>query len=103
MKTLHIMMILSGILLCCSEMAFAQEKYTISGTVADAETGEKLVGASVFEKETKNGAMANTSGFYSLTLIKGTHTITYAFVGYKKLEEAIELDRNITLNVKLSP
>ena len=97
------MMILSGILLCFSEMVFAQEKFTISGTVTDAETGETLVGASVFEKETKIGAMANTSGFYSLILTKGIHTITYAFVGYEKIEEDIDLNANITRNVKLSP
>ena len=96
-------MILSGILLCCSEMALAQEKFTISGTMSDAETGETLVGASVFDKETKNGTMANTSGFYSLTLTKGAYTITYAFVGYEQIEKDIDLNDNITLNITLSP
>ena len=96
-------MILLSFLFCFSGVVLAQEKFTISGTVTDAETGETLVGVSVFEKETKKGTMANTSGFYSLTLEKGAHTITYAFVGYEKIEEDIDLNGNITRNVKLSP
>ena len=33
----------------CAQTALAQEKYTISGIVTDAETGEELVGANVHE------------------------------------------------------
>ncbi|MFC1692247.1 carboxypeptidase-like regulatory domain-containing protein [Candidatus Latescibacterota bacterium] len=103
MKTSYKNMILLSILLCCSQMAQAQEKYTISGTVADAETGEILIGVGVYEKGTSNGTMTNDSGFYSLTLAKGTHKITYAFVGYERIEKDIDFNENISSHIKLKP
>ena len=48
------------------------EKSTLSGYVRDAATGETLPGAAVVIKGTTTGAVANTYGFYSLTLPKGS-------------------------------
>ena len=44
--------------------ASAQKKYTISGTIKDAATGEVLIGATVKLKEaTQNGTASNSYGF----------------------------------------
>ena len=47
--------------------AFAQKKFTVSGTIKDDATGEQLIGASVRIKElSQTGTATNNYGFYSL-------------------------------------
>ena len=41
---------------------------TISGYVCDAESGERLIGASVYDTVSHQGAVTNTAGFYTLTI-----------------------------------
>jgi len=55
--------------------ATAQEKFTLSGTVKNAENGEALIGAYVVVKELRNtGASSNAYGFFSLTVPGGHYT-----------------------------
>ncbi|UOQ73826.1 carboxypeptidase-like regulatory domain-containing protein [Hymenobacter cellulosilyticus] len=61
----------------------ASGKVTVSGYLKDAANGEALVGATVVVKSLGVGATANEYGFYSLTLPKGSYTITYTFLGYE--------------------
>ena len=46
----------------------AQDKFVISGTLSDAETGETLISATVFAPKTGAGTTTNVYGLYSLTL-----------------------------------
>ena len=55
------------IVLIWSYLGFAQEKYTISGTLKDQANGETLLGATILLKGTAIGATTNEYGFYSLT------------------------------------
>src|ERR1035437_876119 len=73
----------------------AQNKYTISGYVKDAKTGEELIGASVIIKEMKaTGATANAYGFYSITIPEGNYTVTSQFIGYGLKSVQVELKQN---------
>ena len=60
---------------------FGQEKYTLSGYVKDNETGEFLIGATIYLKENLKGVSTNQYGFYSLTVDKGNYSIVYSFLG----------------------
>jgi hypothetical protein len=74
---------------------FAQEKYTISGTIKDKKNGETVIGAIVRVNELKGtGAATNEYGFYSLTLPKGTYTLSFEFLGYKTQALSVTLDKN---------
>ncbi|MCK9612045.1 MAG: TonB-dependent receptor [Bacteroidales bacterium] len=84
------------------ELSFSQ-KYTISGYVKDATTGEFLIGSNVYIKELMKGTSANTYGFYSITIEKGEYNLVCSFVGYKDFEEKTTLDKNIKLNISLEP
>ena len=79
------------------------QKYTISGYVKDNSTGEFLIGANVYIKELMKGASTNTYGFYSITVDKGEYNLVTSFVGYKDLEQKINLDKNTKLNISLDP
>lgn len=82
---------------------FAQNKFSISGTIKDAATGEEIIGASVRLKEKPTiGAVTNEYGFYSLTLEKGTYTLLFDYVGYQTIEKQVVLDKNQQLDVPIA-
>lgn len=79
----------------------AQQNYTISGYIRSSDTGEALIGATVFEKELYKGTMTNTYGFYSITLPEGNHSVQYSYLGYNSKTEHIELTGNLSKNIEL--
>ncbi len=82
--------------------SFAQ-KYTVNGTMKDSTNGEDLFGGSVIVKELSNvGATANSYGFYSLTLEKGSYTLMYRSSGFQTKEVKIDLTENISMDVELA-
>ncbi|MEO5946004.1 MAG: TonB-dependent receptor [Chitinophagaceae bacterium] len=82
--------------------ASTQEKYTISGIIKEARTGEFFQGASLTIAEKSNiGVLSNEYGFYSLLLPKGNYTFKVSYVGYSEATQTINLDSNITINWEL--
>lgn len=59
--------------------------YTVNGYVTDKETGERLIGATVFDLRSQMGTVSNASGFYSLTLPEGEIELQMNYVGYVAL------------------
>ncbi|MEE4215347.1 MAG: TonB-dependent receptor, partial [Bacteroidales bacterium] len=84
-------------------LAFGQQTFTVSGKVSDATTGEDLVGVSVNVVDLLKGAATNTYGFYSLSLPKGTYTISYSYMGYEAGEREIILNQNRVVNIEMKP
>jgi len=78
------------------------QSFTISGYVMDAETGEKLIAANVFDGHTYDGTITNNFGFYSLTLPAGKIELTASYIGYKNEVLGIDLSEDITMNIGLS-
>jgi hypothetical protein len=79
-------------------------RFTVSGYVRDARTGESLTGATVVVKELPaTGTSANTYGFYSLTLPAGAYTLVAMYVGYSQQEIPVMLTSSQQLNLSLSP
>ena len=85
----------------CSISLFAQEKFTLSGTIIDASSNETLIGVNVVFPELKTGVTTNEYGFYSITIPKGVYTVQISYLGYQTLQESITLDQNIKNNFKL--
>ena len=80
----------------------AQNKYTISGYVQDNESGENLIGVSIYDQKTYKGTASNQYGFYSLTIEEGNYVIIYSFIGYKSITKKVTLNKDIRLNVSLN-
>jgi len=76
----------------------AQEKYTLSGTIADEKTGETLIGVTIYINELKTGTITNEYGFYSITLPKGNYTLLISYLGFQDIQETIILNQNIRKN-----
>ena len=81
--------------------ALSADRFTISGFVRIAESGEELIGASVFAAGTKSGVSTNSYGFYSLSLPKAKYLIRFEALGYKEKSIDVDLDRNIRMDVEL--
>ncbi|TVR78750.1 MAG: TonB-dependent receptor [Chitinophagaceae bacterium] len=81
---------------------FAQ-RYSISGYVSDAASGESLVGANVVIEELNRGSSTNEYGFYSITLEEGVYTIKVSFLGYEPFIETVELSENKRIHISLNP
>jgi len=87
------------IFIFCSGV-YAQETFTLSGIIYD-DTGESLIGATVYTQDKSQGVISNEYGFYSLTLEEGTHTLVTSFIGFLSQEQTINLNSDISLNITL--
>jgi TonB-linked SusC/RagA family outer membrane protein len=76
-------------------MAMAQTKVT--GTVVSQEDGQPIIGASVFVKGTKTGAVTDTDGKFSLSAGKSNPTIVVSYIGMKTQEIRGSENMKITL------
>lgn len=85
-----------------SVVLYAQ-RVTISGYIEDSDTGEELIGANIFDGLTLSGTATNYYGFYSLSLKPGLVEIHYQYVGYPVRVIKMNLQRDTTINVKLTP
>ncbi len=80
----------------------AQNKVTLSGYVKDSANGEALTSASISVEGSEFTSNTNMYGFYSLSLIPGTYSISFSNFGYKTEKIQIEIKSNITKNIDLS-
>ncbi len=81
-----------------------QTRYTISGFVREAVSGESLIGVNIYLPDHKAGTVTNTYGFYSLTLPEADAVeITFSYVGYTPEVIRTSLKKDMELNVDLKP
>lgn len=83
--------------------SLAQDKYTVSGYIRDAATGEDIIGANVYIQETQKGVTSNVYGFYSLTVENPDFTLIISSIGYTTFEKSLTLKESLSLNVELKP
>ncbi|WP_255584687.1 TonB-dependent receptor [Zunongwangia sp. SCSIO 43204] len=79
--------------------AFTGYSQEITGTVKDVKTGEPLMGVSVLEKGTQNGAVTDFDGNYSITVSSTDAILVFSYIGFKTLERS--LDGATTLDVSM--
>lgn len=91
----------SVLLLMFLSSVFAQEKFTLSGTIADGSSNETLIGATVYINELGTGTTTNEYGFYSISLPAGTYTVSISYISFATTEETITLNGNIRKNFSL--
>lgn len=91
------------ILLLINFSVWSQDKVTLSGYIKSSDSGEELIGANV--RTTVNGevvgTVANSYGFYSLTVPKGIYVFTFSFVGMTPKNEKLDLNDNLRFSIEL--
>lgn len=82
---------------------FAQVQ--LDGFVYDAQTDKPIPYATVILKNSENvfiiGVTTNEEGFYQLDHEKGIYTLQVDFIGYKTDTSTIDLNKNLSKNIKL--
>jgi len=96
------------VLILCSiytlaEVDPAAPRFTVSGYVKDARSGEELPGATIVVKGTLKGTTSNPYGFYSISLPEGYYTLVFSYLGYETREQDFQLNANRTFNPQLTP
>ena len=76
---------------------------SVSGKITDKRSGEALLGATVFVRELKTGAVTDLYGNYSITLVPGSYSLVYSYVGYKTIVKPVVLEskKNLIINLEL--
>jgi TonB-linked SusC/RagA family outer membrane protein len=73
---------------------------SVTGTVVDGATGEALIGASVVEDGTRNGATTDVSGAFRLNVTSLNATLSVSYVGYAS--QKVALAGRSTVSITLS-
>lgn len=88
------------LLLSVSHLTFAQGDWQITGVIKEAESGEAVIGATIVEKGTSNGTIADLDGSFSFKL-KPNSTVQISMIGYETYEQAVTSDGQF-LDVKMA-
>lgn len=98
MKRLSMLLILIQLV---SFGAYAQTG--IFGTIKDADSGETLVGAAVYNDSLQKGTITDYNGYYDLQLKPGQYLIRFSYLGYTTIEKRITIDetrKRLNINMK---
>ena len=80
-----------------------KKNHTLSGYISDATTGEKLIGANIYEIKEQTGTSANVHGFFTLTLPSNKYQLAASYIGYETQLFEVDLTTDQAINFSLSP
>ena len=84
-----------------SNYSYSQERYTLNGYITDSESGESLIGATVYINQISSGTITNPYGFYSITLDEGNYDVDFRYIGYQTISRKVELSTNLKIDIEL--
>jgi outer membrane receptor protein involved in Fe transport len=92
------------IIIVLSLLIFEANAQTISGTIKDANTNERLIGVNIILNN-GNGTATDFDGNYQISGKEGEQQITFKYIGYEEVLKTISLNKNevSTLDIVLVP
>ncbi len=81
--------------------ATQEATYTVSGYVTDAESGETIVGATVYVPDRDRGTTTNQYGFFSLSLKADSVIFVFSHLSYTAQTVRIWLEQDLRLDVTM--
>ncbi len=90
------------LLLCMFCVSWAiHAQITVKGVILDADTKEPLIGASIFEPNSKLGTVSDLDGSFTLKLpSSGEKVIEITYVGYLSRKESINIKNEVLHNME---
>ena len=95
------MLALTAMLIVFAPAAFAQSAPTVTGTVTD-QSGQPVIGATVIEQGTTNGATTGVDGTYTLKLRGGGNSVNLIFQSLGFVSQTVAVNGRTKVDVKLS-
>ena len=93
--------LLLATLLLPATLCGQEATFTLSGYVVDAESGEQLLGATVWHPSSKSGTAANLYGHYSISLPAGEQEVLFSYLGYTPQKLRVMMEGDMKLDVEL--
>jgi len=91
-----------GILYTLLSPLGALAQSNVSGTIRDAQTGERLQAVAIYISELKSGVVSDSNGFYQYKgLNSGSYLFEISSIGYKKRVEQIQIRQDTILDFEL--
>lgn len=78
--------------------AYAQQTVTITGKVSSTTGNEALVGVTVLEKGTSNGALTGPDGSFTIS-VGSNATLVFSFIGMTSQEVVVGSSRNLVVSL----
>ena len=95
------MLALTAMLIVFAPAAFAQSAPTVTGTVTD-QSGQPVIGATIIEQGTTNGATTGVDGSYSLKLRGGGNSANLIFHSLGFVSQTVAVNGRTKIDVKLA-
>ncbi|MEM6378292.1 MAG: TonB-dependent receptor, partial [Bacteroidota bacterium] len=76
------------------------ERY-VSGRVLDQESGESIIGATVYIPSLQQGTYTNEYGQFSLLLPEGEWQLFFSYIGYQEQQFSLNLEQDTTFSVEM--
>lgn len=72
----------------------------VTGIVADAETGEAIIGATIYDVTEKKGVISDLDGHFSIDIHRFPSELQISYVGYQPKQARVTA-RDTTYNIRL--
>lgn len=100
--TIRIFCVLFGMFFCVLIGYGQAATATIAGYIQDSLSGERLIGATIIERQAQKHTLSNEYGFFSLSLpVEQNYTFEISYVGYRKHRLRLYLSRDTTILLRL--
>lgn len=98
-RSFHLLLTLLMFLPLSGISAIVLQEKVISGIVTSAKTGEAIIGATILEEGTANGASTDAEGRYSIKISDENNSLVFSAIGY--VSEEITIDQQKIINITL--
>jgi len=79
-----------------------KQKWTLHGYLRDTQTGEELIGGTVFIYPLEIGVYTNEYGFYAITIPEGEYEVVSSYLGYENNTKSMQVTESQLLNIDLN-
>jgi outer membrane receptor for ferrienterochelin and colicin len=76
--------------------------YSLNGYIEEKETGERLIGANIYDRISGIGTSTNEYGYFALKLPEGKVELAVSYTGFNLLEEKVNLSKSKTQTFALN-
>jgi len=73
----------------------------IGGKIQDLDTGEPIIGATIYIEETNTGAATDLNGYFTILLPSGSYNAKFSSLGYKTNKYKLKVYSNSTIKIEL--
>ncbi len=79
-----------------------KEKVKVLGRILEQQSGEPVIGATVYIEETKSGVITDRNGYFSLVMKPGKYSVRIESIGYEKKKSEFEILSSGNFTVELA-